>query len=396
LLRHIVGETLEGRTDGLKEYALGREVFHRPSGYDPRNDAIVRVQASLLRKRLAAYYEHEGSDSPWIIDLPRGGYVPHFSPRAEVPPETLPPLVLPEAAPVAPRASAWKAAAASAAAGVMVGVLGLLAWQSRASWAPAECPSLWQAYLDSDAETIVSFGVPLFYSGGGGLYVRDTEVNTVTDQPGRIDQIGKMLGRPFRPQGDVYTGIGDAIGTHSVALWLERRGVRVSVGNSNYIGRSDVEGKNLVVVASARFQTLLQQMSLPQAIHFVKELHAGGFVLDAPAAGEANFFGPSDSPGVATSYAVVSLWLSQDGRHRSMYVSGIETWSTQGAAGYVLDPAHQAELQRRLDADPPESFRGRKSPSFQVLLRVEGKNNIARSATYVTHRYLPVNPPSRP
>ena len=52
LLRHVVEETLAGRTEGLKEYPLGLQVFHRPPDYDPRTDAIVRVQASLLRKRL--------------------------------------------------------------------------------------------------------------------------------------------------------------------------------------------------------------------------------------------------------------------------------------------------------------------------------------------------------
>ena len=84
LLRHIVNETLAGRGDGLKEYSLGLEVFHRSGDYDPRRDAIVRVQASQLRKKIQSYYEHEGSDSLMHIDIPRGAYVPLIERRLTV------------------------------------------------------------------------------------------------------------------------------------------------------------------------------------------------------------------------------------------------------------------------------------------------------------------------
>jgi hypothetical protein len=72
-----------------------------------------------------------------------------------------------------------------------------------------------------------------------------------------------------------------------------------------------------------------------------------------------------------------------------MYLSGIETWSTQGAAQFVLDADRLAELNQRLAEDPAEGPHGRKSPFFQVLLRVEGKNNRVRAVSYQTHRYLP-------
>ena len=75
-----------------------------------------------------------------------------------------------------------------------------------------------------------------------------------------------------------------------------------------------------------------------------------------------------------------------------LYLSGIETWSTQGAAQYVLERANLADLQKRIDADLLDGPRGRKSPFFQVLLRVEGKNNRVRATSYITHRYLPEKP----
>jgi hypothetical protein len=381
LLRHIVEETLAGRADGLKEYSLGLQVFHRPPDYDPRTDAIVRVQASLLRKRLAAYYENEGSGSTVRIELPRGGYVPEFREHAE------PPRIEPAASPQPP--SRRPAFFTGLAAGFALGLAVLFLLRSP-SFKPVECPALWSEFLQPRVETVTGFGVPLFFSGGAGFYVRDTQVNRLSDDQSRIDRIGEILGRRFRPQGDVYTGIGDAIGAHLVARWLEQRGVKSTMANCNYIGASDVTGRNLIIVASARFQTLLQTMNLPRRIRFDPGSDAGFFSLENPLPGEQASYAPQGSDtGVSTSYAVISLWPGLPANRRVMYVSGIETWSTQGAAQFALDPDRLAQLQRLLDRDPPNGPRGRKSPFFQVLLRVEGKNNVVRSAHYLTHRYLP-------
>ena len=82
LLRHVVGKTLAGETDQLKEYAVGVEVFDRDAKYDPRLDSIVRVEAGRLRTKLDEYYNGEGSASPIRINLPRGGYSAVFEPVA--------------------------------------------------------------------------------------------------------------------------------------------------------------------------------------------------------------------------------------------------------------------------------------------------------------------------
>src|SRR6476659_11462734 len=81
LLRHVVGKTLAGETDQLKEYAVGIEVFDRDASYDPRIDSIVRVEAGRLRSRLDEYYNQEGAGSAIRISLPRGGYTAQFERR---------------------------------------------------------------------------------------------------------------------------------------------------------------------------------------------------------------------------------------------------------------------------------------------------------------------------
>jgi hypothetical protein len=388
LLRHVVEATVEGNTDGLKEYSLGLQVFRRSPDYDPRNDAIVRVQASLLRKRLAAYYENEGADAAVMITLPRGGYVPEFVAR-ERPAIDMVAMPAPRQLTAAPQFPAWRIFAAGLALGAVVAVAIVLNWPRGSTVGRVECPEVWGSFLEPGVETVTSFGVPLFFSGGSGLYIRDTQVNRLSDGRERIDQAAQSLGRGFVPQEDVYTGVGDAIGTHYVARWLERRGAQTSIASSNHLGPSDVDGKNLVVVASARFQTLLQQMELPREITFNPNGSSGGFELKRPLEGEAPFYSPRGSDtGVSISYALVSLWPGAQPDRRILYLSGIETWSTQGAAHFVLDSSQMRDLHQRLQADPEDGPLGRKSPYFQVLLRVEGKKNVVRTASYLTHRYL--------
>lgn len=77
-LRFIVSETLAGQGARLKEYVVGVEVFGRPSGYDPRLDALVRVEAKRLREALERYYANEGREEPVRVDFVRGSYTPSF------------------------------------------------------------------------------------------------------------------------------------------------------------------------------------------------------------------------------------------------------------------------------------------------------------------------------
>lgn len=75
-LKFIVERTLAGEGERLKEYVIGVEVFDRDTDYDPRIDAIVRVEAARLRTKLAEYYADEGRGDAIVLSLPKGGYAP--------------------------------------------------------------------------------------------------------------------------------------------------------------------------------------------------------------------------------------------------------------------------------------------------------------------------------
>ena len=78
LLRYLVENTLDGRTEHLRERSLGIDVFGRPQDYDTNADPIVRATAGDIRKRIAQYYHEPGHENEIRIDLPSGSYVPEF------------------------------------------------------------------------------------------------------------------------------------------------------------------------------------------------------------------------------------------------------------------------------------------------------------------------------
>lgn len=106
LLRFLVERTLEGHAGQLKEYTVGAEALGRGEGFDPRADAIVRVEVSRLRNRLSQYYAVEGSTDPIRIVVPRGSYVPRF--------ETVAPVA--SAPPLGTQSENWRLAAGAGAA----------------------------------------------------------------------------------------------------------------------------------------------------------------------------------------------------------------------------------------------------------------------------------------
>src|ERR1700756_2180439 len=77
-LELVVEHALAGRSDNLRERMLGAEMFGRPVDYDTANDAVVRVKANEVRRRLAEYYRSLVAPPPVRIDIPTGSYVPRF------------------------------------------------------------------------------------------------------------------------------------------------------------------------------------------------------------------------------------------------------------------------------------------------------------------------------
>jgi hypothetical protein len=78
-LRYIIDQSIAGHCDELKERLIGIELFGRSPTYDTGEDAIVRVTASDVRRRLLQHYGAHGAAAGFRIRLPLGSYIPEIA-----------------------------------------------------------------------------------------------------------------------------------------------------------------------------------------------------------------------------------------------------------------------------------------------------------------------------
>jgi hypothetical protein len=91
LLEYVCDKALLGETEQIKASIIAVEVFGRSWDFDESKDAIVRVEAHRLRRKLAKYYEAEGVSDPIRIVLSPGSYVPEFVSQNPEAPAPFPP-----------------------------------------------------------------------------------------------------------------------------------------------------------------------------------------------------------------------------------------------------------------------------------------------------------------
>src|SRR5882757_51896 len=179
-LKHIVEQSIAGRFESLKERSIGIELFGRAPSYDTGEDAIVRVTASDVRKRLLQHYGTHGTTSEARLVLPLGSYVPEL--RRDIPvPENIAvgpsePVVtiaeLPQPMTKARPVLKWWAL------GILLAGLNVSVWGL-----------FWRHSLTkgTDAVAILPWST-LFRSGGS--------IKIVTSDP-NIEKIGRLSGEPI-------------------------------------------------------------------------------------------------------------------------------------------------------------------------------------------------------
>src|SRR5437867_1201504 len=82
ILSYVCEKYFQGQADQIKEYNVAVDALGRPPDFNPKLDAIVRVEAHRLRKRLKQYYEAEGAGHAIEITIPPGQYAPAFVTRS--------------------------------------------------------------------------------------------------------------------------------------------------------------------------------------------------------------------------------------------------------------------------------------------------------------------------
>ena len=393
MLRYLADKAFSGEADQLKEYTIGVDAFGKPPTYDPRQDAIVRLQVGRLRQKLGEYYRTEGKNDPVVLDLPKGRFKLKWEMRATEEP-------LPEAVAVPqdkPESSVhWRRAA------IVLGVASLilaswgaysaaLLWRAHqgqpglSAWTP-DLERLWRPFLASKRPLVVAIADPLFIGlEGTDVYFRKISLRRPEDAAGspEVSALRKLLGNPniqptfnFAPTGEMFSSflVGKLLGT---------RRQDISLARSSQVPLQELAENNLILIGpEAVFNQKLPGMQLEpelaQGPKGIRNLH--------PRPGEPEVFldQPAGSaPNDGEVYALISHAPGPLGNTNIQSFTSNRTWGRQGAIQAFTDPALARTLVTRLSKPSGEIPR-----YYQIVVRVKFRDGLPTDIAYVLHRDL--------
>ena len=68
-LHYVVEQSINGRSEHVKQYTIAVEALGYDAGFNPQEDSIIRIQARRLRWALDEYYHGDGIDDPILIKM---------------------------------------------------------------------------------------------------------------------------------------------------------------------------------------------------------------------------------------------------------------------------------------------------------------------------------------
>ena len=389
----IVEKALAGQFDDLKERVLGVELFGRDASYDTGEDAIVRVTASDVRRRLARHYSEAGSKSGLRLELPVGSYIPEFirveEPEAVAVKEILPSTperLLMAQPPVLLRS--WRGPILYILGGVALGMF-LWAGASRLfSSKPAAEVLPWSALAQSGHRL--------------QIVVSDTELSKMETVAGYNLSLSDYANHKYLPPDlpitpevsrilNSFRGLSMGAVDVNIAIAVSRRVFRerqVSIQPARGLELKDFRtDDDFVILGSPR--------SDPWASLFQDQLDFQ-FFYDTPTSqeiirnrkrlkGEPATYNPSARGwGTGQAFGLISFIANPNQTGHVLLIAGSSAEATEAAGRVALDRDAMAHTLKANGISPATA-----ATPFQILLRVETMAGSPNSFSVVACHKLP-------
>jgi hypothetical protein len=421
-LLYIVDRHIRDRADEITEQQIGVLVFGRAEGYDANDDNIVRSYARNLRKRIDEYFATEGKEETLLLEIPRGGYAPAFSPRrveTNISPENLiapnatpslaggaddslkknqtsdpgvDPTWLPrpmeatasvfmDREPVGERLAPRKYGAVlvlciGIALGLACSFLQPLRLLKHLSASPAEAASnrLWTQLFSRDRNTFV---VP----SDDGLII----MQGLTERPVSLASYISGSYRTNLKTADVpgapvilklgqrrYTSVVDLDLVAHLAQLDEVRPERMMIRYARDLRMDDLRADNAILIGSDEANPWIELFQ--PRMNFRFSINPGsdkpsGIANSHPRAGENAIYG---TPGADHTYGLIAYVPNLTSTAHVLIVGGLNTAGTQAAATFLLTPSLMMPTLQRARAD---------HGGFQQFELLIGAGSVATNAS---------------
>jgi hypothetical protein len=400
LLRFLAEKTFAGEADDLKEYSVGLDALGKPSTYDPRQDAGVRLQASRLRQKLDDYYRNEGADDLLVIELPKGRFklawrfkavaVPlaaAVTPAPEVPGPAAPAVEL-------PGLKKWRSLAIGLAAVSLVLAM-VTVWSLSQAWRARPAPSestpeldaLWSPFLSSAHHLIIAFANPLFVrfqrNAGPDIVYHKIGNNSWEDalRSPEFSMLSQSLSNP--PAKPTYNMVerSQLVSAFVAAQFFARRRSDISLARSGDLSWQQLADNDVIQFGPLNIGE--EHSALPVRPALVVD--ETGIRNLQPLAGEPPVYvdPPDHQPSDGEGLELISLLPGPMGRTTVMTFSSNHAWGVLGGIQSLTDPAFVRGLLKRL-REPS----GTLPPYYQIVFRIRYRDGTPTNASYVTHRVL--------
>jgi hypothetical protein len=389
-LKHVVERALSGEFEELRERSIGVALFGKPAAYDTGEDAIVRVTASDVRRRLLQHYGTSGAVTNFRIDLPSGSYVPEFRCLAPVVPEHPREVAVVEKAAEVPVPSArvfpWRTVAIAALIAQAATVTWWLA-AGRVSPPPPNlistafrgAPGALQVVVGDDGLLLIEVLLNQQFT------LQEYENLTYLSTPKIVQKLGlqqfwdSLSTRQMTNLGHLQTAA-------RVAEDMLSHKWKVSIRQARQVNPRDFRSGNFIILGSSHtnpWTSLFQahdpsfqfEAAPPGKWAIIRNRH--------PASGEPASFEvhQDDKTGKTLTYAQVALVENNAHTGRVLLVAGQSTSATEWAGEFLLRSDSVAKALRMLGL--PENS---PLPDLEMILRITEVNEVGDSVALVACR----------
>jgi len=366
-LSYVVEQVLAGSQRDLKERTVAVAVFGRAPSYDSHDDAVVRIKASEVRKRLGHYYAGPGREDAIRISLPKGGYVPVFTQFDHNTPLDLldsgldsredwagaEPTREPDDRTTGVSANGSKHDAESIpktrrrlAFAIPCGalILAVAAWAwIHATPKPTFLQQFWAPALHHTAPVyLVAAAAPVFVSYGPG------------------ENLPRTSSTEYVATNDQFVGQGDMMASHLIASMLQSMHQPYEVKASNAMDVRDLPARTMVLIGYSS----TQWESISKELRFYIDGERAGMITDRGKDTEWYPRNLTKDLHADEDYAIVSRFLDPGTRAMVVLVSGATQYGTEGAAMVVTN----TDLLRNALRDRPPGWENK---NLQIVLHMK-------------------------
>lgn len=368
LLRYLAERAILNQSDDLTETKLGHALFGKAIDYSPTEDSTVRVHVRQLRLKLHEYFDGDGRNESWVVEIPKGSYSATFRLREAETQLSREKQTRPQFMQILP----WGLAVAFL-------LTTILAWNHR-----------YEAHIPQTAPWPLA---TLFQNGNQPvqIVVADANYGMLNLMNGHQASLQDYLSPAYRT-GQEPRGVPETEGEQRIRQYLSRSILtsyadlavvdsllrldgldrsRLVLRPAKSLQARDMEDGSFVLIggpASNPWVSYFQDRLNFRERNDSKGRSAACFDNVLPAVGEPqSYCGLPFTGSSGVDYATISLLPLSSSHGSTLIIQGLQQEGTEAAGAFLADPANRQKLQSMLGVSSTD----RAPVYFEALLQIK-------------------------